>query len=171
MANGLKEGCSAFGCDSKSKYMWIGALLRLYGTHTFILYSLIISPWSNLCHRLPIRNQLSLHQLCPCLCSQRASSCFPQRAVGEWNWSDWCYVIAFFKELKIPADISAYKADVPKALQRIQSGEVGPPFCSLSLSLIFLFYPQLCRCVSEKEKEPLLSLETPLAIMERRAFL
>jgi hypothetical protein len=31
-------------------------------------------------------------------------------------------VSAFFKELKLPADISAYKADVPKALHMSLAG-------------------------------------------------
>jgi len=68
-------------------------------------------------------------------------------------------VIAFFKELKIPADTSAYEAevlaDVPKALQRIQSGGVGLLSLNLSqsLSLLLFFSPQLCRCVREKEKK------------------
>ena len=88
MANGLKEGWSALGCDSKNK---IGALEPNcdYTVHTLSFSRLWYFPLDLTCIiGFRIRNQVSLHQLCPCLCSQRASSCFPQRAVGEWNWSD-----------------------------------------------------------------------------------
>ena len=87
-------------------------------------------------------------------------------------------VIAFFKELKIPADISAFKADVPKLcresnLVEWDSRSAIPQSISLSLSLFSIsFFPSVVQmCKGErKEKQPLLSLETPLAIMERRAF-